>query len=69
MMKNFALSPELVNAAYEVAEEIHKGKHVHDPRTQSTWSPEIIQELERRCPGYTEAAYRRAMDEGWFAAR
>jgi len=71
-MKNFAQSQEVVNAAYGLAEEIRDGRwrHVFDPSSQSESNcPELIQELQRRCPGYVEAAYKRALADGMLATR
>ncbi len=71
-MKNFAQSYELVNAAYSLAEEIREGRwrHVFDPASQAVSNcPALIEELERRCPGYTQPAYKRALADGMFASR
>jgi hypothetical protein len=68
---NFAQSQELVNAAYSLAEEIRGGKwsHLYDPHkpVAAEYYPEFIDELRRRCPGYTPDAYKRALADAMFA--
>ena len=69
---NFAQSEELTMAAYTLAEEIRDGKwkHVFDPKKQAVPNtPELVDELRRRCPGYTVEAYKRALSDGMLASR
>lgn len=69
---NFAQSAELIMAAYTLAEEIRDGKwqHITDLNQQPVANiPELVDELRRRCPGYTLEAYQRALSDGMFATR
>jgi len=72
LMLNSAQSQELVTAAYSLAEEIRNGKwrHMTDLNGKPvSHYPELVDELQRRCPGYTLAAYKRALEDGMFATR
>ncbi len=59
--------PKLDGAAYQLASEIRDGKwgHVMDPRIkQPAADRQIIDELRRRCPGYTMQQYQSAIAKG-----
>lgn len=70
---NFAPSEELLMAAYTLAVEIREGQwsHLFDPKkpVAPEYYSEFIDELRRRCPGYTPEAYKRALSDGMFASR
>ena len=71
-MLNSAQSQELIMAGYTLAEEIRdeKWRHVFDPHGKPvSHIPELIDEFQRRCPGYTLAAYKRALEDGMLASR
>jgi hypothetical protein len=56
-------NPELAKAAYHLAEEIWAEKWSH------VRGPELIQELQRRCPGFTTGEYKEAFADGLHRAR
>lgn len=69
---NFEPKRDLIDAAYELAVEIHERKwdHVECVKKQpASACAEIIEELRRRCPGHTTAAYQRAIADGLFGSR
>lgn len=58
---------DLENATYKLATEIHSGNwsHLECIKTKpASECDEIILELKKRCPGYTLAAYRKAISIG-----
>jgi hypothetical protein len=60
---------ELDQAAYQLANEIRDGKwnHVTDARIeQPAANPGIIEQLRKRCPGYTVQQYQNAISKGMF---
>ena len=63
-------SPELEKAGYDLAEEIRDGKwdHIGDLRWNAA-APEIVDELQRRIPGFTTAEYEHAVTQGLFDSR
>ncbi|WP_395737346.1 hypothetical protein [Prosthecobacter sp.] len=63
---------KLEDAGYVLAEEIRDGrwKHVTDlARKPAPACAELIDELRRRCPGFTAEEYQRALGDGLFASR
>jgi hypothetical protein len=66
------MSPELQKAAYYLADEIRDGKwlHVSDlARKPASACSEIVEELERRCPGFSNSEYREAIARGLHESR
>jgi hypothetical protein len=68
------MSGPLSSTAYALCEEIRdKGAfaeaigHVHNQ--QPAGCPEVIGELQRRCPGYTTEEYQAAIARGMFETR
>ena len=63
-------SSELAKAGYDLAEEIRDGKwdHISDLRWNAA-TPEIVDELRRRVPGFTTAEYEHAITQGLFDSR
>jgi hypothetical protein len=62
----------LTHEAYRLGEEIHDGRwsHISDlKRKPATACTELIDELRRRCPGYTISIYQQALADGLFASR
>lgn len=62
----------LSGAAYVLCEEIHSGKWDNEPGVITKPGPEcegIIAELTRRCPGFTNYEYKRAIASGLFESR
>jgi hypothetical protein len=62
----------LPEASYQLAEEIRDGrwKHVQDLAVKPAPDCEdIIQELQRRCPGHSRQDYRTAIAKGLFESR
>jgi hypothetical protein len=66
------MTRDLQDAAHELALEIRDGKWDHvrclDQKPASA-CPEIIEELRKRCPGYPEDLYKRAIADGLFGSR
>jgi hypothetical protein len=63
------IAPELKKAAYDLGSEIHAGKwsHVRDlARKPGPACVEIIEELQRRCPGFTLPEYQEALSQGLY---
>ena len=64
--------PKLAQAAYQLASEIRDGcwRHLSALSNKPAPSiPELIQELERRCPGFAVPEYQRALADGLFESR
>jgi hypothetical protein len=62
----------LSKASLELAEEIWSEKWVHvtDLRTKPVCDcKEIMEELEKRCPGHTDDEYREAISRGMWESR
>ncbi|WP_395748583.1 hypothetical protein [Prosthecobacter sp.] len=62
----------LAAAAYDLAEEYRSGlwNHVSDmKRLPAPLCPELIAELQRRCPGRSASACQQAIADGLFASR
>jgi hypothetical protein len=62
----------LPEASYRLAKEIRDGrwKHVRDLAVKPVPDcEEILQELRRRCPGYSRQDYRTAIAKGVFESR
>jgi hypothetical protein len=62
----------LAKAADNLAEEIHRGKwdHIADLAVKPAGAcAEIVQGLERRCPGYEFSDYRKAIGHVLFESR
>lgn len=60
---------DLDNAAYDVADEYRDGKLLHSiPKLSEAWAP-LVAELERRCPGFTEEEYSKALNDGFVSSR
>jgi hypothetical protein len=63
----------LDGSAYDLAEEVRAGKWRHVAHIAqglpATSCREILAELRRRCPGYTEEQYRAAISEALMASR
>jgi hypothetical protein len=61
---------DLQEQGYQFAEEIRGGKWDKIPGSdRPASSPEIIAELRRRCPGFLDADYSRAISDGLFNSR
>jgi hypothetical protein len=62
----------LMQAGYDFAIEIRDGKwdHVSDPHDLPArgW-PGLVAELQRRCPGFSDAQYSHAIGNGLFNSR
>ena len=59
-------------SACELAEEVRAGRwdHIAGIKTQPVPAcPEVVAELERRCPGFDLPTYRRAIADGLFETR
>jgi hypothetical protein len=71
-MKTMRSSLDLDDVAYDFAVEIREGKWAHvrclDAKPAAA-CPEIIEELQTRCPGYSTERYQRAIADGLFASR
>jgi hypothetical protein len=66
------LHQELNLVACVLAQEIwdKKWEHVADLKAKPVGEcSEIIRELEHRCPGFTQEAYKRAIAKGMFESR
>jgi hypothetical protein len=66
------LNPELAQAAYQLASEIRDGcwRHLPDLKNKPAPSiPELIQEIGRRCPGFSVPEYQRALADGLIESR
>lgn len=60
---------KLSEAAYDLGIEIHEGKWNHIADIHKKPAPvcvEIVDELKRRCPGFTYEQYQRAVATGLF---
>lgn len=63
---------DLEEAGFQLAMEIYDGRWNHVPdihRKPAPACPELLEELERRCPGHSLPEYRQALADGLFAAR
>lgn len=62
----------LAEAGYKLALEVREGSwdHVSDPNAKppKAYAP-LIAELKRRCPGYLDDEYGRALADGLFNSR
>jgi hypothetical protein len=59
-------------AAFDIAREIWAGSWKHVPSLKAKPvqdCPEIIEELRKRCPGKSEAAYRQAITKAIYEAK
>jgi hypothetical protein len=59
-------------AAYRLAEEIRDGRWRHVVELSRKPAPscvELTDELQKRCPGFLLADYRRALADGLFETR
>lgn len=66
------IDKNLADAGYALAEEIRDGRwwHVADlARKPAPACAELIDELRRRCPGFSESEYQRSLADGLFASR
>ena len=63
-------SGELHDAAWDVANAFRAGllEHIRSPAWKDTWL-NLVAELKRRCPGYQENEYDRALNTGFFETR
>lgn len=62
----------MADAAYGLAQEIRDGRWNHVPDLARKPPPactELIDELQRRCPGFSVSDYQRALADGLFASR
>jgi hypothetical protein len=61
---------KLTDAGYVLAEEIRDGRwnHVAD-RKPGPACTELIDELRKRCPGFSVSDYQQALADGLFASR
>ena len=58
---------QLTDVAFYLAEEIHQGRwrHVSDlSRKPAPACAELLEEFQRRCPGFSLADYQRALADG-----
>jgi hypothetical protein len=58
----------LILAAYDLAEEMRDSPRWRDAMNR-VGDTEGVAELRKRCPGYPEEAYGRALAKGFFASR
>lgn len=68
-MKN---KKKISEIAYQLADEIRDGKwsHISELNLKPALDcKEIIDELRKRCPGYTNKEYKRAISTGLFESR
>jgi len=66
------LDRALENAGYAVADEIRDGKWAHAKGIHdcpAVRCEEILAEMRRRCPGYTDDEYASALGQGFFDSR
>jgi hypothetical protein len=66
------VAERLAEAGYKLALEVRDGRwdHISNPneRPATAYVP-LINELRRRCPGYGEDEYSRAIADGLFNSR
>jgi len=63
---------KLADAGCALAEEIRDGRWSHAADLARKPAPactELIDELRRRCPGFTISEYQRSLADGLFASR
>lgn len=62
--------PELSDAAYEVADQYRSGQwpRLRNKEWGHIWAF-LLEELERRCPGYSVREYGIALDKGFVESR
>ena len=63
---------KLSDTGYALAEEIRDGRwnHVADlARKPAPACTELIDELRKRCPGFSDSEYQRSLADGLFASR
>jgi hypothetical protein len=67
------MSSDIDAAAYDLCLEVrdHKWDRALSkaPNGQPAACNEVIEELRRRCPGYTKEQYQRAIAQGMFDSR
>ena len=66
------INNRLADAGYVLAEEIRDGRWNHVADLASKPAPacvELIDELRKRCPGFSVLDYQRALADGLFASR
>jgi hypothetical protein len=70
MLNEPSITPELAEAAYKLAGEMHDGRWEHiAPRDKTPiMTREIIQVLRDRCPGYSVEQYHRALAKSLHAS-
>jgi hypothetical protein len=61
---------KLRSAAFGVADAFRAGllDHLHCREWADTWS-KLLGELKRRCPGYPDEDYPRALNSGFYDSR
>jgi hypothetical protein len=60
----------LAEQSYALAEEIRAGKWNKTPGVERpASSPDILRELRRRCPGFTDEQYAQAIAKGLLNSR
>lgn len=66
------MAERLAEAGYKLALEVREGRwdHISDPNEKppKAYVP-LIDELRRRCPGYRDEDYSRALADGLFNSR
>ena len=67
------MNDALAEAAYDLCVEVRNGAWANAlkqvPNGQPAASPDVIDELRRRCPGHTVEEYQRAIAQGMFNSR
>jgi hypothetical protein len=66
------LPERLAEAAYKLALEVRDGRwdHISNPNEKpATAYVPLIGELKKRCPGYSDGEYSRAIADGLFNSR
>jgi hypothetical protein len=70
MLNGPKITSELGNAAYKLAVEMRDGdwEHAAPRNKRPILTPEIIEVLRKRCPGYSVEQYQRALADGLQAS-
>lgn len=66
------VAERLAEAGYKLALEVREGlwDHISSPKEKPSMAyPPLISELKRRCPGYCDDDYSRALSDGLFNSR
>jgi hypothetical protein len=60
----------LFDMAYDIADAYRAGllSHLRESNWPETWKA-LLTELKQRCPGFSDAQYRQALDRGFLDSR